>query len=164
MAEILLEVCVDDPEGLAEAVAGGADRIELCAALGIGGLTPTFGLMQVAARCGHPCYPMIRPRSGDFVFTAAEVDVMRADIRATRAAGLTGVVLGASRPDGTLDEETLSILIAEALHVLRSEMVVGFRFPRVRHHLGDAPGDTASITSRRRSTQPTKTSWRSSRS
>lgn len=114
MASILLEVCVDDPQGLAEAVAGGADRIELCAALGIGGLTPTLGLMQLAARSGLPCYPMIRPRSGDFVFSPGEVAVMQADIRATRAAGLTGVVLGASNPDGTLDEATLATLIAEA--------------------------------------------------
>lgn len=114
MNRVLLEVCVDDPLGLAEAVAGGADRVELCSALGIGGLTPSAGLMQMAATCGVPCYPMIRPRSGDFVFSAAEVEVMRGDIRATRAAGLTGVVLGASRPDGRLDEAVLAVLVAEA--------------------------------------------------
>lgn len=114
MAMILLEVCVDDPAGLAQAVAGGADRVELCAALGIGGLTPTVGLMQMAAQCGLPCYPMIRPRSGDFVFSAAEMAVMKADIRAARTAGLPGVVLGASRPDGSLDEVVLAALIAEA--------------------------------------------------
>ncbi|MEO8243276.1 MAG: copper homeostasis protein CutC [bacterium] len=111
---MLLEICVDDALGLAEAVAGGADRVELCAALGIGGLTPSAGLMAVAAGCGVPCYPMIRPRSGDFVFTAAEVAVMRADIRAVQAAGLTGVVLGASRPDGQLDAAVLADLVAEA--------------------------------------------------
>ena len=86
---MLLEVCVDDPIGLAEAVAGGADRIELCAALGVGGLTPSSGLMQLAARYALPCYPMIRPRVGDFVFTSAEVGVMRADIRTARAIGLS---------------------------------------------------------------------------
>ena len=113
--KVLLEVCVDDPTGLAEAVAGGADRIELCAALGIWRPDPqlwadaTGGALRPV-----PCYPMIRPRSGDFVFTAAEVAVMKADIRAARAAGLTGVVLGASRPDGTLDEALLAALIAEA--------------------------------------------------
>lgn len=111
---IRLEVCVDDALGLAEAVAGGADRVELCAALSIGGLTPSYGLMAVAASCGVPCYPMIRPRSGDFVFTAAEVEVMRADIRAARALGLPGVVLGASRADGRLDEDVLRVLLAEA--------------------------------------------------
>ena len=111
---MLLEVCVDDALGLAAAVAGGADRIELCAALGIGGLTPSQGLMEVAAGCGLPAYPMIRGRAGNFIFDAAEVAVMRRDIRAARAAGLTGVVLGASRPDGNLDTGVLSDLIAEA--------------------------------------------------
>lgn len=114
MADILLEVCVDDPAGLSEALAGGADRIELCAALGLGGLTPTVGLMQMAAQSGRPCYPMIRPRSGDFVFTATEVKVMCADIRAARAAGLRGVVLGASHPDGHLNEAVLTLLLQEA--------------------------------------------------
>ena len=109
-----LEVCVDDGAGLAEAVAGGADRVELCAALGVGGLTPSRGLMEWAAGCGVPCYPMIRPRSGDFVFAAADVAVMRGDIRAARAAGLTGVVLGASLPDGRLNAAVLAELIGEA--------------------------------------------------
>lgn len=110
---MLLEVCVDDAVGLAEAVAGGADRVELCAALGVDGLTPSVGLMQVAAGCGVPCYAMIRPRPGDFVFGAAEVAVMRHDIRAARSAGLPGVVLGAAR-GGRLDGAVLADLVAEA--------------------------------------------------
>jgi copper homeostasis protein len=114
LADILLEICVDDPAGLAEAIAGGADRIELCAALALGGLTPSVGLMQMAATCGLPCMAMIRPRAGDFVYDRAEVAVMQADIRAARAAGLAGVVIGASRPDGTLDEDVLMTLIAAA--------------------------------------------------
>lgn len=111
---MLLEVCVDDAEGLAEALAGGADRIELCAALGVGGLTPTPGLIEGAAASRIPVYPMIRPRPGAFRFTPAEVATMRADIRFCRAAGLPGVVLGASRPDGRLDTSVLSDLVAEA--------------------------------------------------
>jgi copper homeostasis protein len=110
---MLLEVCVDDAVGLAEAVAGGADRVELCAALGVGGLTPSAGLMEVAAGCGVPCYAMIRPRPGDFTFGADEVAVMRRDIRAARAAGLPGVVLGAAR-GGRLDMGVLADLVAEA--------------------------------------------------
>ncbi len=111
---VRLGVCVDDALGLAEAVAGGADRIELCAALAVGGLTPSAGLMQLAAGCGMPAYPMIRPRSGDFVFTAAEGTVMKADIRAALACGLQGLVLGASLPDGRLDLALLADLVAEA--------------------------------------------------
>ena len=114
MAKILLEVCVDDPAGLTEAITGGADRIELCAALALGGLTPTLGLMQLAAQSGALCYPIIRPRSGDFTYTVAEVEVMRADIRAARQAGLKGVVLGASHRDGRLNEAVLRVLLDEA--------------------------------------------------
>jgi len=111
---IRLEVCVDDPAGLAEAIAGGADRIELCAALSLGGLTPPPGLITAAAESPVPVFAMIRPRSGDFVFSPAEVRAMRADIRAMRDAGLAGVVLGANRADGTLDAAVLSDLLAEA--------------------------------------------------
>lgn len=109
-----LEVCVDDPAGLAAAVAGGADRIELCAALDLGGLTPTPGLMVQAGACGREAVAMIRPRPGDFVFGAPELDAMRRDIDAARAAGLGGVVLGASRADGRLDERMLADLTAHA--------------------------------------------------
>lgn len=107
MAGILLEVCVDDAAGLDAAVDGGADRIELCGALALGGLTPSAGLMATAAACLLPVYAMIRPRAGDFVYSAREMDVMARDIEAARLAGLAGVVLGASRDDGSLDEAAL---------------------------------------------------------
>jgi copper homeostasis protein len=108
----VLEVCVDTAEGLAQAVAGGADRIELCAALAVGGLTPSAGLIELAARCGVPVVAMIRPRAGDFVWSEAEVVMMEAEIAAVRAAGLEGVVLGASLPDGRLDVPVLRRLVA----------------------------------------------------
>lgn len=111
---LILEVCVDSLAGLAAAVAGGADRVELCAALGLGGLTPSAGVMAVAAGCGVPVLAMIRPRSGDFVWSEPEVAVMLADIAAARAAGLAGVVLGASLPDGRLDVGVLERLVAAA--------------------------------------------------
>jgi copper homeostasis protein len=109
-----LEVCVDSAEGLAEAAAGGADRIELCAALALGGLTPSAGLMARAAGCGVPVVAMIRPRAGDFVWSDVEVGMMEAEIAAVRAAGLAGVVLGASLPDGRLDVPVLQRLTEAA--------------------------------------------------
>ena len=114
MADILLEVCVEDAAGLGAALRGGAGRIELCSALGLGGLTPSPGLMQAAQNVGRPVMVMIRPRAGDFIWSSEELRQMRGDIAAVRAAGLAGVVLGASRPDGRLDEWLLSTLIAEA--------------------------------------------------
>ena len=109
---IKLEVCVDTAEGLTEAVAGGADRIELCAALAVGGLTPSAGLMALAAGCGVPVVAMIRPRAGDFVWSETEIAMMETEIAAVRAAGLAGVVLGASLPDGRLDAPVLRRLVA----------------------------------------------------
>lgn len=111
---ILLEVCVEDAAGLTAAVEGGADRIELCSALSVGGLTPSSGLMRLAARAPVPVYAMIRPRAGDFVFDADDVAIMLDDIDAARSAGLAGVVLGASLADGRLDVATLTLLVERA--------------------------------------------------
>lgn len=111
---VILEVCVDTPAGLAAAIAGGADRIELCSALALQGLTPAPGLMAIAAEAAIPIYPMIRPRHGDFVYDARDVDAIFRDIDATRAAGLAGVVVGANLPSGELDVDVLAMLVAHA--------------------------------------------------
>ena len=114
MPDILLEVCVDDAKGLAAAIRGGAGRIELCSALALGGLTPGPGLMQQAAAAPVPVMAMIRPRAGGFVWSTADIAQMKADIAAVRAAGLAGVVLGASFPDGRLDAPVLAELLQAA--------------------------------------------------
>ncbi|MDQ2066535.1 copper homeostasis protein CutC [Xinfangfangia sp. CPCC 101601] len=111
---VTLEVCVDDSAGLAAAVKGGADRIELCAALPLGGLTPSIGFMAEAAQCGLQVMAMIRPRAGGFVYSEAELTQMEVDIAAASAAGLAGVVIGASLPDGALDLPALARLCAAA--------------------------------------------------
>lgn len=117
---ITLEVCVDNAGGLAAALIGGADRIELCSALEIGGLTPTAGLLRVASASPVPVVAMIRPRGGDFCFDDLETQLMLNEIDAVAAAGLQGVVLGASLPDGQLDQRTLARLVRRAAdHKLR---------------------------------------------
>ncbi|MET3898841.1 copper homeostasis protein [Devosia sp. UYZn731] len=114
MTDILLEICVDNAEGLAAAIAGGADRIELCSALELGGLTPSPGLIRQAAKASIPVYAMVRPRPGDFIFGGADVEIMLAEIDIIREAGLAGVVLGASLSGGALDEQTLRRLTTHA--------------------------------------------------
>lgn len=109
-----LEICVDTIEGAHAAAAGGADRVELCAALSEGGLTPSNGLMRAAAELPIPAYAMIRPRSGLFGFSQAEEQVMHADIAGAKSAGLAGVVLGAQAGDGRLETAMLARLIATA--------------------------------------------------
>lgn len=105
------------------ALANGADRIELCSALSVGGLTPSHGFMQAAAAAVAalnptatitPVVAMIRPRNGDFMYTTADLDVMKRDIRAAKEAGLAGVVVGASCLDGSLDKQSLAALVGEA--------------------------------------------------
>lgn len=102
-----LEVCVDTIEGVLAAKAGGAARVELCAALSEGGLTPSGGLMRAASHAGIPCYAMIRPRSGLFHFSADEERIMQSDIALARDCGMAGIVLGAQNPDATLDIDML---------------------------------------------------------
>ena len=112
---MILEVCVADPQSLVAAIEGGADRIELCSALELGGLTPSMGLMELAveqAQC--PVYALIRPRPGDFVFDFDDYGAMLADIDAVHLAGLDGVVLGCSRANGEIDDHMLSRLCGQA--------------------------------------------------
>lgn len=112
--EPLLEICVDDVAGLDAAIAGGADRIELCSALGAGGLTPSRGFMALAAKAPIPVHALIRPRAGDFTYSEAEIVVMEADIAAAREAGLAGVVIGATTTQSTLDADVIRRLVSAA--------------------------------------------------
>jgi|SRR5580698_2463643 copper homeostasis protein len=114
MPHILLEVCVDSPAGFNAAVEGGADRIELCSSLSVGGLTPSRGFMAFAAKGTRPSRAMIRPRVGSYVFSEDEIDVMRRDIDAAREAGLAGVVIGGNLASGQLDEKTTARLAQHA--------------------------------------------------
>ena len=98
-----LEVCIDNIESLHNAIAGGATRIELCSSLALGGLTPSYGFMQQAARRSTvPVYAMIRPRQGDFFYSEEEIEMMRWDIESAKQAGLNGVVLGVLTQDGDI--------------------------------------------------------------
>lgn len=106
----LVEICLDDLDGVAAAERGGADRIELCAALSEGGITPSLGTVACALRqvTRMGVNVLIRQRGGDFVFSAEEVAAMVDDIRAIRKlpnpSGVPlGFVIGALRPDSTVD-------------------------------------------------------------
>ena len=110
-----IEVCIDNIESLHYAQQGGATRIELCSSLALGGLTPSAGLMQAAARYATvPVYAMIRPRQGDFLFSGQDTEIMLADIHAARQAGLQGVVVGILDHQGQVDTDTLRELVKQA--------------------------------------------------
>jgi len=109
-----LEVCIDRTDGLTACLNGGADRIELCSSLSLGGLTPSFGFMEAASKIDIPVHAMIRPHAGGFVFERDAVEGMLADIKTARDLGLAGVVIGALNPNHDLDLDTLSQLIRAA--------------------------------------------------
>ncbi|PVX29450.1 copper homeostasis protein CutC [Sphingomonas pokkalii] len=115
----VLEVCVEDIAGIDAAIAGGADRIELCAALAVGGLTPPASLIAAAAAAPVPVHLLARPRDGNFRYTDAEAALVAADIRAAGEAGLAGVVIGASCADHRLDADMLADWVAVARSVAR---------------------------------------------
>ncbi len=104
----MLEVCVESAEGIAAAVEGGGDRIELCAALALGGLTPPDSLIRLAAAAPIPTHLLARPREGHFRYDAAEAALVASDIGTAAEAGLAGVVLGASLESGALDTALLA--------------------------------------------------------
>jgi copper homeostasis protein len=108
MTRLSLEVCVDTLEGAWVAAENGADRIELCAALSEGGLTPSPGVMTAAAKLPVPVYAMIRPRRGGFAYSDLEKTAMLRDIEAVERVGLAGIVIGAVNHQQDLDGDFLS--------------------------------------------------------
>ncbi|KJH48799.1 copper homeostasis protein CutC domain protein [Dictyocaulus viviparus] len=91
-----LEICVDSYESAVNAVNGGANQLEVCSALTLGGLTPSIGLVR-RLRASYPNMPLfvlIRPRNGDFIYTKEEVDVMLEDLRVMKSIGVAGFVFG----------------------------------------------------------------------
>ncbi len=109
------EVAVDSLESAMIAQDCGGDRVELCADLGIGGITPSAGMIALALeRLAIPAHVIIRPRRGDFLYSPAEFAVMLRDIKRVKASGAQGVVLGLLLADGTIDVSRTRELLAAA--------------------------------------------------
>lgn len=101
---MILEVCVDSFKSLQIAREAGANRIELCSALNIGGLTPSYGLMKQAKDIHDmEVFVMIRPRSGDFLYDDIEYETMKNDIVVAKEMGFDGIVTGFLLEDGQID-------------------------------------------------------------
>mgnify|MGYP002745148851 CR=1 FL=1 len=115
MKEYILEACVDSVESAMAAVEGGADRLELCGNLIIGGTTPGPWLFdEIRKRSDIRIHALIRPRFGDFCYTRHEIDILCEDIRTFRKLGADAAVIGALKPDGTLDVEAMKRMIDAA--------------------------------------------------
>jgi len=111
---ILEIVCVSVDDAV-QAEEGGADRIELCAAIELGGLTPSIGmLLEIRDRCRLPVMAMLRPRTGGFCYTDLEFQNMRRDLDRFLELGVEGFVFGILTPDGQLDGERCAQLVEQA--------------------------------------------------
>ena len=108
----LLEGCVDSYASGMAAFRGGADRLELCANLAIGGTTPSPSLFQQVRRdCSIPIHVLIRPRFGDFLYDPQELEEMYREIERFRDLGADGVVIGVLTPQGELDLDNMRRMI-----------------------------------------------------
>ena len=109
---MVVEVCANSLQSAVRAQKAGADRIELCSELGVGGITPSFGfLKKVREQVSIPIHVLIRPRSGDFLYNDSEFEIMKEDILYCRSVGVSGIVAGILKNDKTVDLERTAELI-----------------------------------------------------
>lgn len=139
MPHLFCEVCVDSLAGALAAMEGGADRLELCGPLSLGGITPSLGLVRaVRAHCPLPLMVMIRPHDRDFCYSELELDVMLRDIQALRDEGIAGFVFGALTPDGRIDRSATERLVA-------ASQPFETTFHRAFDEVGDQPAALESL-------------------
>ena len=116
---VRLEIAVDNPQAVLAASRGGAERLELCASLADGGLTPSLGFIEwTLTATAVPVHCIVRPRAGNFIYSPFELDVIATDIRRMRSAGVHGVVVGVLTPEHTVDVEAVR-RFAEMAHPMR---------------------------------------------
>jgi len=108
----VIELATSDFLTTKSAVEGGADRIELCANLAEGGVTPSYGHIRKSRDAfAIPIYPIIRPRGGDFLYSTEEFEIMLYDIKLCKQLGCDGVVIGLLNSNGSIDIKRTSLLV-----------------------------------------------------
>lgn len=113
MRQILVEACVETLAGALAAQEGGAGRVELCAALDVGGLTPPDSLLaECVRRLTVPVFVLVRPSPGSFVLAAPDLVQLAEQIRRVVGLGSAGIVAGALTPSGTIDQHAVSTILA----------------------------------------------------
>ncbi len=109
---MLKEACVESFVDALNAEKRGANRIELCENLVVGGTTPSYGTVKICLKkLNIPIYPMIRPRGGNFIYSKEEIAIMREDIKIFKELGVKGVVLGVLTGDNKIDIEKTKELV-----------------------------------------------------
>ncbi|ASG31689.1 copper homeostasis protein CutC [Fusobacterium animalis] len=109
---MIKEACVESFEKALEAQSNGANRIELCENLAVGGTTPSYGTVKICLeKLNIPIFPMIRARGGNFVYSKDEIKIMKEDIKIFKELGVKGVVLGCLTSDNKIDLEFTKELV-----------------------------------------------------
>ena len=109
---MIVEICVDSIDSALIAEKSGANRIELCSSLALGGITPSWGLIEkIVQKLSIGIHVLIRPRGGDFTYSESEIDLMVADIKMAKSLGVRGIVSGVLNSDHTLDIKNTKRLI-----------------------------------------------------
>ncbi len=107
-----LEICASNYQSAINAQNAGAQRIELCSELAVGGITPSYGLLkQTLKNLNIPVFVLIRPRSGNFTYSDADFEIMKQDIQICKELGCKGIVSGVLNLDNTIDIERTKELI-----------------------------------------------------
>src|SRR5215203_2363844 len=110
-----IEIATTDYAGTEAAVNGGADRIELCSALSEGGLTPSFGLIKMCReKFDLPIFPIVRPRSGDFLYSDDEYNIIKNEVALCKELGCDGIVIGFLKRDGSIDKKRTAKIVEKA--------------------------------------------------
>ncbi|WP_350349593.1 copper homeostasis protein CutC [Agromyces sp. G08B096] len=154
-APLPVEIAVQDAAGVRIALEAGAARIELCQALGLGGLTPSAGLIEAAvdqaqqAAAERFVHVLVRPRGGGFVYDEEERSVIERDIRAARALGAHGVVVGALTERGELDADAIARFVeaADGIDVTVHRVVDAAADPAAAVRAAQAAGARRVLTS-----------------
>lgn len=118
---MILEVCVDSVESAVNAELGGADRIELCGDLIVGGTTPSLALYErIREKINIPIHVLLRPRFGDFLYSEEEIEILTRQAEAFSKAGADALVIGCLTADGQLDTEVLNRIMdaGKVLHII----------------------------------------------
>ncbi len=115
MPSVLLEACIETLPGALAAEEGGAGRVELCASLALGGLTPPGALIaECVRRLSIPVFVLVRPVPGPFVLSASELERLLLDVRLASDQGAAGIVAGALTTSGMIDQRALDAIVAAA--------------------------------------------------
>ena len=112
---MILEICVDSVESAVNAEVGGADRLELCGDLIVGGITPSLALYErIREKTSIPIHVLLRPRFGDFLYSDEELEILLRQAKLFSQAGADNLVIGCLTPDGRLDLEAMNKIIDAA--------------------------------------------------